>query len=240
MVTRYLMLFDSGKQCGSNVFVGSAQSIHEIFFFFLIYSESDVCVRGHVIRWKALVLVQVDSEVRIASSPVLGGGMDPTAYKGATVWTVHLVITWAVRAHVRQDGLGRTARRGAPRAIMECSVPPSAGAVSMVQRFLLVIRWRGSAIVDLAIGVTSKIHFMFCLEICRNVQYLESNFYYCLYIYEVMTSALVAVVLDSLPLTSGRPWIFRLRVTDCFLIVSSKDIEHLSEHLTTLPLSRSG
>lgn len=35
MVTRYLMLFDSGKQCGSNVFVGSAQSIHEIFFFFL-------------------------------------------------------------------------------------------------------------------------------------------------------------------------------------------------------------
>lgn len=176
MVTRYLMLFDSGKQCGSNVFVGSAQSIHEIFFFFLIYSESDVCVRGHVIRWKALVLVQVDSEVRIASSPVLGGGMDPTAYKGATVWTVHLVITWAVRAHVRQDGLGRTARRGAPRAIMECSVPPSAGAVSMVQRFLLVIRWRGSAIVDLAIGVTSKIHFMFCLEICRNVQYLESKF----------------------------------------------------------------
>lgn len=234
MVTRYLMLFDSGKQCGSNVFVGSAQSIHEIFFFFLIYSESDVCVRGHVIRWKALVFVQVDSEVRIASSPVLGGGMDPTAYKGATVWTVHLVITWAVRAHVRQDGLGRTARRGAPRAIMECSVPPSAGAVSMVQRFLLVIRWRGSAIVDLAIGVTSKIHFMFCLEICRNVQYLESN------IYEVMTSALVAVVLDSLSLTSGRPWIFRLRVTDCFLIVSSKDIEHLSEHLTTLPLSRSG
>ena len=75
---------------------------------------------------------------------------------------------------------------------------------------------------------------MFCLEICRNVQYLESN------IYEVMTSALVAVVLDSLPLTLGRPWIFRLRVTDCFLIVSSKDIEHLSEHLTTLPLSRSG
>lgn len=234
MVTRYLMLFDSGKQCGSNVFVGSAQSIHEIFFFFLIYSESDVCVRGHVIRWKALAIVQVDSEVRIASSPVLGGGMDPTAYKGATVWTVHLVITWAVRAHVRQDGLGRTARRGAPRAIMECSVPPSAGAVSMVLRFLLVIRWRGSAIVDLAIGVTSKIHFMFCLEICRNVQYLESN------IYEVMTSALVAVVLDSLPLTLGRPWIFRLRVIDCFLIVSSKDIEHLSEHLTTLPLSRSG
>ena len=75
---------------------------------------------------------------------------------------------------------------------------------------------------------------MFCLEICRNVQYLESN------IYEVMTSALVAVVLDSLPLTLGRPWIFRLRVIDCFLIVSSKDIEHLSEHLTTLPLSRSG
>ena len=81
---------------------------------------------------------------------------------------------------------------------------------------------------------------MFCLEICRNVQYLESNFYYCLYIYEVMSSALVAVVLDSLSLTSGRPWIFRLRVTDCFLIVSSKDIEHLSEHLITLPLSRSG
>ena len=50
MVPRYLMLFDSGKRCGSNVFVGFAQSIHEIFFFFLIYSESDVCVRGHVIR----------------------------------------------------------------------------------------------------------------------------------------------------------------------------------------------
>ena len=34
MVTRYLMLFDSGKQCGSNVFEDSAQSIHEFFFFF--------------------------------------------------------------------------------------------------------------------------------------------------------------------------------------------------------------
>lgn len=46
MVTRYLMLFDSGKQCGSNVFVGSAQSIHEIFFSFFKFILNQMCVSG--------------------------------------------------------------------------------------------------------------------------------------------------------------------------------------------------
>lgn len=45
MVTRYLMLFDSGKQCGSNVFVGSAQSIHDFFSFFK-FILNQMCVSG--------------------------------------------------------------------------------------------------------------------------------------------------------------------------------------------------